>query len=99
MKILVLDEAEQDLINGFNFYESQSQGLGEYFLDSLFSDIESLKLFAGIHSWHFGYQRLLAKRFPFAIYYLVDEDTVRVWAILDTRQNPETLRDRLSKSP
>jgi len=32
--------------------------------DSIFSDIESLHLFAGIHTLHFGYHRLLAKRFP-----------------------------------
>ena len=50
MKIEILDAAEQDLVAGYNFYESQSSGLGSYFLDSLFSDIDSLLLFAGIHS-------------------------------------------------
>ena len=49
MKIKILEEAEQDLINGFRFYEAQNFGLGQYFLDSLFSDIDSLQLFAGIH--------------------------------------------------
>ena len=43
MKIEILDEAQQDLIDGFRFYESQSIGLGDYFLDSLFSDIDSLQ--------------------------------------------------------
>ncbi len=49
MKIKILEEAEQDLIDGFTFYEAQESGLGDYFLDSLFSDIDSLQLFAGIH--------------------------------------------------
>ncbi|RZB37214.1 MAG: hypothetical protein SRB2_01296 [Desulfobacteraceae bacterium Eth-SRB2] len=44
MKIEILDSAEKDLIDGFKFYENQSRGLGDYFLDSLFSDIESLFL-------------------------------------------------------
>jgi len=65
MKIKILEEAEQDLIDGFCFYEAQNFGLGQYFLDSLFSDINSLQLFAGIHPWYFSYQRLLSKRFPF----------------------------------
>jgi hypothetical protein len=67
MRIELLDLAEKDLINGFIFYERQSKGIGNYFLDSIFADIESLHLYAGIHTLHFGYYRLLAKRFPFAI--------------------------------
>ena len=61
MKIQIFAEAEQDLVDGFRFYEAQNFGLGQYFLDSLFSDINSLQLFAGIHPWYFGYQRVLSK--------------------------------------
>ena len=50
LKIEILDEAEADLIEGFQFYEHQKTGLGWYFLDSLFSDIDSLFLYGGIHS-------------------------------------------------
>ena len=67
MRIEILNSAEKDLIDGSEFYKRQSRGLGDYFLDSLFSDIESLYLYAGIHGLHFGYHRLLCKRFPFAI--------------------------------
>ena len=67
MKIKILASAQEDLWEGLGFYESQERGLGSYFLESLFSDIESLRLFAGIHGVHFGrYHRLLSKRFPFA---------------------------------
>jgi len=66
MRIELLDSAEKDLLDGFGFYERQSKGLGDCFIDSLFSDIESLHLYAGVHALHFGYHRLLSKRFPFA---------------------------------
>ena len=49
MRIELLDSAEEDLLNGFKFYERQSKGLGDYFLDSLLSDIESLYLYAGTY--------------------------------------------------
>jgi hypothetical protein len=63
VKIRVLDAAAQDLIDGFRFYEIQGAGLGQYFIDSLFADIDSLLLYAGIHPICFGtYHRLLAKR-------------------------------------
>ena len=96
MKIEILDSAEEDLIDGFKFYENQSRGLGDYFLDSLFSDIESLRVYAGIHALHFGYHRLLSKRFPFAIYYLLHDGIIRVYAVLDCRRSPAWTRDRLS---
>jgi plasmid stabilization system protein ParE len=95
MKIQILDAAEQDLIGGFHFYETQSSGLGHYFLDSLYADIESLQLYAGIHAQYFGYHRLLAKRFPFAIYYRIKGQQIKVYAVLDCRQNPAVLSDRL----
>lgn len=96
MKIEVLDSAEEDLIDGFKFYENQSTGLGDYFLDSIFSDIESLRVYAGIHALHFGYHRLLSKRFPFAIYYRLDNKKIRVYAVLDCRRSPAWNRNRLS---
>lgn len=69
MKIQILDEAIKDIENGIYFYESQKEGLGSYFLDSVISDIESLHVFVGIHFQVKDYFRLLCKRFPFAIYY------------------------------
>jgi hypothetical protein len=48
VKIRILDEAEQDLVDGILFYEAQDPGLGDYFLDSISADIDSLQLFGGI---------------------------------------------------
>lgn len=36
----------------------------------------------------FGYHRMLSKRFPFALYYEVTEETTRVVAVLDMRRDP-----------
>jgi hypothetical protein len=58
--------------------------------------LESLYLYAGIHAFHFGYHRLLDKRFPFAIYYRLQKDIIRVYAILDCRRSPAWIRNRLS---
>ena len=65
MKLKILASASQDLIDGYWFYEKQSAGIGEYFLDTLFSDIDSLIVSAGIHPIHFEkYHRLLLKKIP-----------------------------------
>lgn len=81
----------------FDFYERNEPGLGGYFLDSLYSDIDSLQLYAGIHRIHFGqYHRLLSKRFPYGIYHQVKEKTILVRAVLDLRRDPQQIKRRLS---
>ena len=49
MKVRILSSGFNDLVAGRDFYEKQEEGLGAYFLNSLFSDIDSLVLYAGIH--------------------------------------------------
>ena len=67
MKIKILPSAIKDLHEGRLFYERQGEELGEYFFDTLFSDIDSLTLLPEKHSKVFGYHRLLSKRFPFRL--------------------------------
>ena len=96
MKIKILSLASQDLIDGYWFYEKQAEGLGTYFLDSLFSDIDSLIINAGIHPLHFGkYHRMLSKRFPFVVYYRVDNKTALVHRVLDCRRSPAWIKKKL----
>ncbi|HEY3326442.1 MAG TPA: type II toxin-antitoxin system RelE/ParE family toxin [Novimethylophilus sp.] len=97
MKINILSIAIQDLDAGKQFYERQQQGLGVYFLDTLFSDIDSLLLHAGIHQQFFGYYRALSKRFPYAIYYRLNGEIIEIWRALDCRQKPTRTVKALQK--
>ncbi len=94
MRISLSEAARQDLIEGHRFYERRSAGLGDYLVASVLADIESLQLYAGIHVLHFGHHRLLARRFPLAIYYRIEGDLIQVYAVLDCRRNPAWIRDR-----
>ena len=96
MNLRILPSALNDLREGWLFYEDQQTGLGDYFQDSLFSDIDSLLLYPGIHRIVHGYHRLLSKRFPYAVYYdLKGNDEIIVWRVLDLRQDPEAIRRKL----
>ena len=98
VNVEILPAACEDLVEGFAFYEKQSPGIGVRFLDSMFSDIDSLVHNAGIHSLHYErYHRRLASRFPFAIYYRIQEDTAVVFAVLDCRQDPAIVQQRLGE--
>jgi plasmid stabilization system protein ParE len=98
VRIEILPEAREDLIAGYHFYESQAPGLGSYFRDSLLADVDLLATNAGIHAKVFGSHRSLSRRFPFAIYYRVESNVVRVRAILDCRRNPSWIRRRMRGS-
>lgn len=71
-QVRLLAEAVGDLDAGKTFYDRQQPGVGDYFWDSLLADVESLLIYAGVHSKLFGCYRMLAKRFPYAIYYQID---------------------------
>ena len=96
MRIRILSSALSDLRNGRKFYDAQEAGVGDYFYDSLFSDIDSLVLYGGIHRIVFGYHRMLSKRFPYAVYYQIGErDEVIVFRVLDCRRDPHRIRAEL----
>jgi plasmid stabilization system protein ParE len=98
VEIRLLETAKEDLREGWKFYENNAPGLGDYFLDCIQADVRSLKFYAGIHEMSEGLHRMLAKRFPFAVYYLIERETIDVYAILDCRRDPEWIVKRLDSS-
>lgn len=64
MQLRILPSAFGDLDRGRAFYAQHGEELGDYFLDSLFADIDSLALYAGIHTVVWGFHRMLAQTLP-----------------------------------
>ena len=95
-EVSILDEAIADLEDGQQFYEIQRAGIGLYFVSSLLKDISNLSISAGIHRKLFDYFRLLSKKFPFAVYYDINNSIVEVVAILDMRRNPTSIKQILN---
>jgi hypothetical protein len=80
--IRISEDSFDDLNQGFLFYETQSPGLGEYFLGCLRADID--------------YHRCLSRIFPYGIFYTSDDREVAVWAVVDLRRDPEWIAARLA---
>lgn len=93
--IVVLEDAADDMVTGKLFYDKQEYGVGDYFWESILSDLESLKLYAGIHQRHFGLFRMLSRRFPYSIYYEVIETLAYVIAVLPMRRDPTWIKDQI----
>lgn len=95
--LIVRLEAEQDLYAAFQWYEGRRTGLGHDFLlqvDAGFRFLERTPLvFPEIYR---GIRRHLIKRFPYKIYYLVEESTVVILAVVYGGRDPQWIRKRLA---
>lgn len=94
-EVKLTDEAIADIDAATLFYEKLTPGLGQYFFDSITTDLEALEFFGGIHQQRLGYHCCPSKRFPFLIYYALSDEEVSVIAILDTRIDPSDSVERL----
>ena len=95
--VLVLKEAVADLNDGKEFYDNREKGVGDYFWDTLLSDIESLVVYAGIHRKEQGLYRMLSKRFPYVVYYELKDENAYVVAVLPMRRDPLWIKKRLQE--
>lgn len=97
--IRIAASARRDLDEGFDFYELQEIGLGDYFINSVKADIESLRVTAGVHRIVYAdYHRLLCRVFPFAVYYTRREQEITVFAVVDCRRDPAWIRGHLRQA-
>jgi hypothetical protein len=96
--IEITQAAQDDLLAAYWFYEHQQAGIGAYFLNSLYADIDALQISAGVHVkvQPSGAFRSWGSLFPFAIYDWLEGKQATVMAVLDTRRSPEWLRERQS---
>lgn len=95
-ELIVAPEAEQDLAEAYAWYEDQRTGLGEDFLDRVDASIEGIlrapEMYALIYK---NYRRALVRRFPYAVFYEFENDTVTVYCVFNSSQDPEKWRRRL----
>ena len=97
MNVRILPLARTDLSEEYWFYEERETGLGDYFLSTLESEIDSLIDQAGIHLKVLDFYFVKhPSRFPYSIYYFVSGDTVMVEAVIDQRRDPEWIDERLN---
>ena len=95
MRIKILNKAKEDLRNGREFYDAQERGLGAYFMSVMVSEIDALAWCAGLHVMHRDFHKAVVRKFPYSIYYKMEGDVVKVFAVLDNRRDPSWVEERL----
>ncbi len=92
---IIRPEAENDLEAAYDWYERQKEGLGKEFLrcvDAAVSLItRSPQMYSNIHK---NIRRALIRRFPYGIFYLVEEQRIIVLAVFHVKRNPDRWKRR-----
>lgn len=89
------ERATEDVIDAFEWYETQRIGLGDQFLDSLERTLDLARLMPEVGpDVHRGLRRLLMRTFPYAIYYRVADNKIEVRGCLHQRRARRAWRRR-----
>lgn len=94
--LIIRPEAELDIQDAFEWYESQSSGLGSEFVRAVDACV------SGIGRNPLAYQvikkqarRALVRRFPYTIIFVFEQDTISIIACFHPKRDPKQWLDRI----
>jgi len=95
-ELIIRSCAEQDIAQAVNWYEENATGLGSRFVLSLDATLHSIlrnpEAFPKVYK---DIRRALLLRFPYGIFYLIDENKIIVIAVYHEKRNPENWKPRI----
>jgi plasmid stabilization system protein ParE len=90
-RVIFRPAADQDVDSAFTWYERQQAGLGDQFLTSLHTTVDRIRLNPELYSRVRGLiRRAVLRRFPYLLFYVVEDERVVVIACLHASRDPET---------
>ena len=98
MEFRFLDVAQQELDETVDYYNSESQGLGDQFLLEVLSSLERIKQFP--EAWHpftKNSRRCQTRRFPYGIAYQILESEILIVALANLHRKPGYWMDRIKQ--
>ena len=95
MKLIILQQADEELYQAASYYEKQQAGLGYKFLDEVETHIKWISVNSIIPRVRQGnYRRINLKIFPFYIPYMIHQDRIWILAIAHSHRKPIYWVDR-----
>jgi len=94
-KLIIKPSAELDAMDAANWYNQRLDGLGNEYLLALETKINAIRRnpqqFTVIYK---NIRRALTERFPFGIFYIIENDVLYVLAIIHTSRSPKSWKKR-----
>ncbi len=91
----VRKEAEADISEAYEYYESCQEGLGADFVSCVEESFTSIKKNPSqVRAVYGSVHRSIVRRFPYGVYYVVINNNVSVIGVVHARKNPDHWRAR-----
>jgi plasmid stabilization system protein ParE len=97
VSLIFTEKAEEDLDDAYHWYEEQEPGLGKEVIRCIDAKIANINR----HPLHHpvvqneNIRRALVNRFPFSIYFEIEEELITIFAILHQRRSPGYWKSRI----
>jgi toxin ParE2 len=98
MDVKFIEPASIELDDAINYYNFQSQGLGDKFFDEVLQTIHLISLFP--HTWTLNTKhtrKAVLKKYPYNLIYAIHDEIIYIIAIAHQHRQPEYWIDRLNK--
>jgi toxin ParE1/3/4 len=88
-----LHEVEADVITGYVWYEEKLQGLGDDFLRVFYASAHEIQSNPLLYPKVYGeFRRRLIRRFPYAIYFTMQNYQIIVFGVFHCARHPQAIR-------
>jgi len=95
-ELIIRSSAQRDIAHLALRYNRKESGLGEWFIICLDAALQGLTRNAEIYRIvRHEYRKVLVKRFPVGVFYIVRGQAVYVDAVMDLRSDPKQIESRL----
>ncbi len=96
MKITFLEEAQSELDQAIEYYNSESPGLGAELLNEILNTLDRIVNFP--KAWHplsENTRRCQTSRFPYGLIYSVLENEILIISVSNLHREPDHWKDRV----
>lgn len=84
------DRSIVDVELAFEWYEKQRRGLGFEFLDCVELSLNNILIFPAMYEpCYSNFRRCVIRRFPFSIFYTIEDYEIVIHSVFDNRQDPK----------
>jgi plasmid stabilization system protein ParE len=99
VELVIRPEAEADVAEAFEWYEARREGLGHEFIRTVEAALAAIlrhpESFPVVYK---EVRRVMTRRFPYGIFYLLEESAIIVLAVFHAKRDPNEWRRRASGS-
>jgi plasmid stabilization system protein ParE len=95
--LIISPEAELDIQDAFDWYEQRDSGLGSEFVRAVDSCLTAIVRNPSAYPLIYEQvRRVLVRRFPYGVIYILEEGTITVIACFHTKRDPKQWQSRIT---